>query len=187
MGLMYKPLNWWVCEEYQFKGMQVSFTLMVVPTSSGSCMSRPSLQVYKQSITLFFSSFPDLIIRPAKLPRKYCNIWALPPTGREGQCQQGTLACAFLVTAPASPACSLSAVMLMQVSTLVLTMSGRGRCQIRWMNWNSHWPHVQYAFRWLYTMKSQKHKAKKRRALWCWIAMTSLRIMDLLLETVKLS
>lgn len=45
-------------------------TLTAEATSSGSCTSRPSLQVYRQSMTFLFSSFPVRIIRPARLPRK---------------------------------------------------------------------------------------------------------------------
>lgn len=52
---------------------RVSFALLTLTaeaTSSGSCTSSPSLQVYKQSITFLFSSLPERIISPARLPRK---------------------------------------------------------------------------------------------------------------------
>lgn len=54
-------------------------TLTVEATSSGSCTSRPSLQVYKQSITFLFSSLPERIISPARFPRKNWAIRAFPP------------------------------------------------------------------------------------------------------------
>lgn len=58
-------------------------TLTADATSSGSCTSSPSLQVYRQSITFLFSSFPERIISPARLPRKNWAIRAFPP----GRCQ----------------------------------------------------------------------------------------------------
>lgn len=61
---------------------RVSFaplTLTAEATSSGSCTSSPSLQVYKQSITFLFSSLPERIISPARLPRKNWAIRAFPP------------------------------------------------------------------------------------------------------------
>ena len=54
-------------------------TLTAEATSSGSCTSRPSLQVYKQSITFLFSSLPERIISPARFPRKNWAIRAFPP------------------------------------------------------------------------------------------------------------
>lgn len=54
-------------------------TLTAEATSSGSCTSSPSLQVYKQSITFLFSRRPERIIRPARFPRKNCAMRALPP------------------------------------------------------------------------------------------------------------
>ncbi|TNN87668.1 hypothetical protein EYF80_002015 [Liparis tanakae] len=47
------------------KGINV-VALHAEATSSGSCTSSPSLQVYKQSITFLFSSFPERIISPAR-------------------------------------------------------------------------------------------------------------------------
>lgn len=58
-------------------------TLTAEATSSGSCTSSPSLQVYKQSITFLFSSLPERIISPARFPRKNWAIRAFPP----GKCQ----------------------------------------------------------------------------------------------------
>lgn len=54
-------------------------TLTAEATSSGSCTSSPSLQVYKQSITFLFSSLPERIISPARFPRKNWAILAFPP------------------------------------------------------------------------------------------------------------
>jgi len=64
-----------------------TLTLTAEATSSGSCTSSPSLQVYKQSITFLFSSLPERMISPARLPRKNWAIRAFPPgyvrTGNE--------------------------------------------------------------------------------------------------------
>lgn len=62
-------------------------TFTAEATSSGSCTSRPSLQVYRQSITFLFSSLPERIMSPARLPRKYWVMRALPPT----QTRRGTV------------------------------------------------------------------------------------------------
>ena len=59
-------------------------TLTPLPLSSGVCRSSPSLQVYRQSITFLSVSFPERMVKPARLPRKNWVMRRSPPVGHEG-------------------------------------------------------------------------------------------------------
>lgn len=59
-------------------------TLTPLPLSSGVCRSSPSLQVYRQSITFLSVSFPERMVRPARLPRKNWVMRRSPPVEHGG-------------------------------------------------------------------------------------------------------
>ena len=59
-------------------------TLTPLPLSSGVCRSSPSLQVYRQSITFLSVSFPERMVRPARLPRKNWVMRKSPPVEHGG-------------------------------------------------------------------------------------------------------
>ena len=62
-------------------------TLMSLPRLSRELMSSPSLQACRQEMTFWVSMRPGRMVRPDRLPRKYCvnrGVVTSPPDGGDG-------------------------------------------------------------------------------------------------------
>ncbi len=60
-------------------------TFMPFPRLSSELMSRPSLQACRQEITFWVAIFPGRIVKPERLPRKYCvnrGVVTSPPVNK---------------------------------------------------------------------------------------------------------